>query len=168
MKRRAAVIAVVLVVAGAAWFLLASRQTEDARIRQRLGELAELVSAAGPVRGQDILIRLGKLRKFFTENVVVVIGGRLPEIRGRDQLLSMAQAALSRETDMDVSFEDIDVTVNPDELHAMAKVTVVVAGVSSDEAKSVSARELGLDMAKIDGEWLIKAIRRVEVFELDR
>ena len=79
----------------------------------------------------------------------------------------MAQAALNRETDMSVSFEDIDVTVNPDDRHAMAVVTVFVTGVSSDEAKSVSARELEMDMAKIDGEWLIKTIRPVEVLELD-
>ena len=168
VKRRAAIVAVVLVVAAAAWFLLASRQTEDARIRQRLNELTELVSAAGPVTGQDILIQLGKLRKFFTEDVVVVIGERLPEIRGRDHLVSMAQAALSRETDISVSFEDLDITVNPDERHALAVVTLLVTGASSDEAKSVTARELELDMAKVDGDWLIKTVRPVEVFELDQ
>ena len=84
VKKRALIVAVVLVVAAAAWFILASRQTEDAKIRQRLNELAELVSASGPMRGQEILIQLAKLRKFFTEDVVVVIGERLPEIQGRD------------------------------------------------------------------------------------
>jgi len=167
VKKGIAVVAVALVVVAAAWYLLASRQTEDARIRKRLNELTELISDSAGASGQDLLIQPVRLGKFFTENVVITIGERLPEIRGRDHLVAMAQAAFSRETTINVSFEDIDVTVNSDKRHALVIVNVLVTGASSDEARSVSTRQLELDMTKVDGEWLIQAVRPIEVFELD-
>ena len=166
MKNRAAAAVVVLVGLVAAWLWLASEQTEDAKIQRRLGELTELVSDARAARGQAMIIRLGKLKRFFTEDVVVIVSDRIPEIRGQEALLGAAQVAMRAESGMNVAFKDVKVIVNPDGRHAQATVTVVMTGVSSDEARSISALEL--DMTKLDGEWLIRSVSPVEVMRLDR
>ena len=173
MQRRVVAVAVVLglvAVAGLAvviWFVQASAQGEQSRIRRRLEELTELFSNAGGQDGSAALVRLASLRQFFTEDVVVQLSDEIPELRGRDQLIATADRGLRHETGLKVTFEDIAIVLADSQRRAQANVTVLVTGVRSSEAKSVNARELEMDLVKPDGDWLIEAVRRVEVLELD-
>jgi len=167
LKKRFVLAVVILGLVVGVWFLIAGRQTEDSRIRHRLNLLAEMLSDTGDNTGQDLLIRPVKLGKFFAEDVVVVVSDRLPEIKGRDSLVAMAERAMRQTSSMSVSFADMEVMVNPDDRHAQVNITVLVSGADSAEATSVNAQEFELHMAKLEGEWVIKSVRPVEVMELD-
>jgi hypothetical protein len=45
--------------------------------------------------------------------------------------------------------------------------TFEVRGASSQQARSVDAKELEVDLMKVDGAWVIQAIRPVEAMKLD-
>lgn len=146
------------------WFVF--QESEDDRIRQRLHELADVVSTANQKRDTARLIHMAGLKQFFTEDVSVKIKDDLPQVAGRDTLLKMAHIALQQEPGLTVAFTDINVTHDDGTMHARVNTTVVVTGIHSRKARSVDAQELEMDLVKADGEWRINAIRSVEVMEL--
>jgi hypothetical protein len=47
------------------------------------------------------------------------------------------------------------------------QATFVVRGASSQQARSVGAKEFEVGLMKVDGAWVIQAIRPVEAMKLD-
>ncbi|MFQ5881508.1 MAG: nuclear transport factor 2 family protein [Candidatus Methylomirabilales bacterium] len=157
----AAVLGLLIVV----WFVF--QKNEDDRIRQRLNELAHVVSTMKQKKDTARLIHIATLKQFFTEDVTVEIHPDIQKVKGRDTLLKMAHIALERATSLTVAFKDTSVDHDDGVQHARVNTTVVVTGVHSREAKSVDAQELEIDLVKAEGEWLIKAVRPVEAMKLD-
>ena len=89
------------------------------------------------------------------------------KVKGRSNLLKMAHFALQQEPDLTVAFEDMNVIYDTETQLALVNTTVIVTGVQSQQARSLDARELEMDLVKTDGEWVIKAVRPVEVIKLD-
>ena len=166
MNQRAALIAVVAALGLVVWLAI-PRLGEQGRIRRRLADLAESVSGGRRPQGAALLAHILRLGNFFTEDVSIKVGGAVPELHGRDQVLGLAQRALQYEVNLKVTFADIVVRLEDNERRAQVTATVLVKGTTSAEAESVNARKLQLDLVKPDGDWLIEAIRPVEVFELD-
>ena len=168
VNKKSAVIVVLLVaLVVVVWIVKASDQGEQGRIRRRLDDLTELLSSAGAKKGPAALLQLASLQKFFTEEVTVKVSDEISEISGRDNLVAAARVVLQHEAGMKVSFADITVALEPGERQAQINVTVLVRGVTSKEAKSIDVRELEIDLVRPDGDWLIDAVRPVEVLELD-
>ncbi len=153
-----------MLVAG--WFFYGHRESEPDRIRQRLHELADIVSTTNQEKGTARLKHFAELRQFFTEGVSVQITEGLPTVTGRDTLLQMAHVALQQEPNLTVAFADISVAHEDGRQDAQVNTTVLVTGVHSDKARSVDAQELEIALVKAEGEWLIEAIRSVKVMVL--
>ena len=166
MNKRAALIAVVAALGLVVWLAI-PRLGEQGRIRRRLSELAESVSGGRRPQGAALLAHLARVGNFFTEDVSIKVGDVVPELRGREQVVGLAQRALQHAVNVKVTFADIAVRLEDDERRAQVTATVLVTGASSAEAESVNARELEIDLVKPDGDWLIEAVRPVAVFELD-
>jgi len=157
----AAVIGILIVV----W--LVYPKSEEDRIRQRLDELAYVVSTTNQQRDAARLIHIAGLKQFFTEDVTVEVKPDIRKVKGRSNLLKMAHFALQQEPDLTVAFEDMTVTRDSGMQLALVNTTVIVTGVQNQQARSLDARELEMDLVKTDGEWVIKAVRPVEVIKLD-
>lgn len=165
IKNPVAIAAAALGVAIGVWFVYP--KNEEYRIRQRLHELAGVVSSTQHQRGTARLIHVTGLQQFFTGDVTVQIGDSLPQVKNRNTLLQMAHVALQQEPSLTVAFKDLSVTRDRSTQKARVHTTVVVTGVHSHQAKSVDARELEMDLVKTEGEWRIQAVRPVEVMKLD-
>ncbi len=157
----AAVIGILIVV----W--LVYPKSEEDRIRQRLDELAYVVSTTNQQRDAARLIHIAGLKQYFTEDVTVEVKPDIRKVKGRSNLLKMAHFALQQEPDLTVAFEDMTVTRDSGMQLALVNTTVIVTGVQNQQARSLDARELEMDLVKTDGEWVIKAVRPVEVIKLD-
>ncbi|MFQ5988568.1 MAG: nuclear transport factor 2 family protein [Candidatus Methylomirabilales bacterium] len=164
-KNPVAIAAGVLAIVVVVW-LVYPRSEED-RIRQRLHELAEVVSTTQQHRDAARLIHIAGLKQFFTDDVTVQIKGNIPHVKDRRKLLQMAHVALQQEPNLAVAFEDISVIYDNGTQQAQVNTTVVVTGAHSQRAKSVEAQEMEMDLVKPAGEWLIKAVRPVEVMRLE-
>ncbi|MFQ5930687.1 MAG: nuclear transport factor 2 family protein [Acidobacteriota bacterium] len=165
MKYPVAIAALVLGVLIVVW--LAYPKNEEYRISQRLYELAEIVSSTQQHRDAARLIHITGLKRFFTEDVTVQINGNIRPVNNRNTLLQMAHIALQQEPSLTVTFEDMSVAYDDGTQYARVNTTVIVTGVHSRRAKSVNAQELEMDLVKPEGEWLIKAVRPVEVMKLE-
>lgn len=159
----AAAVGVILV---AGWFFYVHQESEADRIRHRLQELADVVSTTNQEQGTARLMHFARLQHFFTEGVTVQIAEDLPTVIGRDRLLQMAHVALQQEPNLMVGFTDISVALKDGTQNAQVHTTILVTGVHSDKARSVDARELEISLVKAEGGWLIAAIQRVKVMEL--
>jgi hypothetical protein len=156
-----AVLAVLIVV----WLLYP--KSEEDRIRQRLDELAHVVSTTEQQRDAARLIHIAGLQQFFSEDVTVAIRPNMRKVTGRSDLLKAAHFALQQEPGMTVAFEDMTVTHDAGTRHAVVNTTLIVTGVQSQHARSFDAQELEMDLVKADGEWVIKTVRPVEAIKLD-
>lgn len=164
-KNPVAIAAVTLAVVVVAWLLVP--ESEEHRIRQRLHELAEIISATQHQRGTARLVHVTGLRQFFTGDVTVHIGDGMPRVKDRDTLLQMAHVALQQEPALAVAFTDLSVTHDRGTPYARVNATVVVTGVHTQQARSVDAREVEMDVVKTEGEWRIQSVRPVQVMKLD-
>lgn len=164
-KNPVAIAAAVLGILIVGW--LVYPKSEEDHIRQRLHELAEAVSTTQQHRDTARLIHIAGLNQFFTEDVSVHINGNIPSVGDRKKLLHMAHVALQQEPNLTVAFEDISVIYDSGTQQARVNTTVVVTGAHSQRAKSVNAQEMEMDWVKPEGEWLIRAVRPVEVMTLD-
>ena len=165
VKNPVAIAAVVLGILVVIW--LVYPKNEEYRIRQRLHELADVVSSTQQQRDAARLIHIAGLKQFFTKDVTVQLNGNIPRVKDRNTLLQIAHVALQQEPGLTVAFTDIAVTHDDGTQQARVNTTVVVTGVHSPRAKSVDAQELEMDLLKADGEWRIRGVRPVEVMKLD-
>ncbi len=164
-KNSVAIAAAVLGILIVVW--LVYPKSEEDHIRQRLHELAEVVSTTQQHRDAARLIHIAGLQQFFTEDVSVHINGNIPNVGDRKKLLQMAHVALQQEPNLTVAFEDMSVIYDNGTQQAQVNTTVVVTGAHSQRAKSVNAQEMEMDLVKPEGEWLIKAVRPVEVMKIE-
>lgn len=167
ITNRLGIIVGVLAVLIVGWFALSLWKSEEDRIRERLDELADVVSTAKHQTGAARGFHIAQLREFFTEDVTVEIKPDIRKVMGRDTLLQAAHIALQHEPSLAVAFRDVSVTRDNGTEHARVNTTVIVTGVSSHQAKSVDAQELEMELVKAEDEWLIKAIRPVEAMKLE-
>ncbi|MFQ5801589.1 MAG: nuclear transport factor 2 family protein [Candidatus Methylomirabilales bacterium] len=165
MKNPVAIVAVALGMLIVVW--LVYPKNEAYRIRQRLDQLADVVSSTQQQSDAARLVHIAGLRQFFTEDVSVKLNGNIPQVKDRNTLLRIAQGALQQEPSLTVAFTDISVSHADGTQQARVNTTVVVTGVHSPKAKSVDAQELEMDLVKAKGEWRIKAVWPVEVMKLD-
>lgn len=130
-------------------------------IRQRLAELARTASFSS---GESDLARLGaaqKLAGFFSTNVEVYINvpGRVQHtFVGRDEIKQAAFGVRSTLSGLKVTFPDINVTVAPDRLSAVADLTVEAHVAGEHDA---IVQEIKFTFQKTVDGWLIARVETV-------
>lgn len=141
---------------------------DEAVIRARLDDLAATVSHTGGGEGFSTLARAAKFGTFFTQEVVIEIGGGFAPIRGRDTVLALAAKAQVPGEGFTIRFVDVTVAVDPSGLSALATMTATAQGRSLGDFQAIDARELEMAFLKVDGEWQIERVTGVETIERPR
>jgi hypothetical protein len=161
MKSNGSVYVVVVFVAlagyfGYQWWLNPARAA-----KQRLGEVAFVLSV--PANETDIarVGRLAQLRKYLDEDLRLKIGGE--EIRSRDAALGIAAGWKPPAGSGDVHFADVQLFIESDTA-AHAYLAVELASLDNESGHStVDSRDASVSMARKNGEWVITAAESKEM-----
>jgi len=125
-------------------------------VKQRLGEVAEALSA--PAAEEDIarLARLARLRRYLDDRLHVRIGRAGPEFHSRDEVIGAAGAWKTPSDGWNVDFVDVDVRVYSDGT-ARAFVTAEMTTRDPQTGQpTVDSREVAFLLEKKQGDWLIR------------
>lgn len=150
MKKAFLILLPVVIVIVVIFFL--SRQDER-QIRRNIASLSASISALMEKKGPGALMEARKIGLFFSEDCRVIVGEPLPEIRGREALISAAYR-ITREVvadEVEITLYDISITIEEDRLTALSLKTVVATGIHGREIRNVEMR-----WRKIDGRWKIE------------
>ena len=154
------VLMAVLIAAGV-WLWTILFPGPEKIVRKRLAQAA---SEASFKSGENPLVsaaRAETLAGFFSTNVEVNID--LPEhgqhsFVGREEIMQAAAGARSAVRSLKVEFPDMNITVGPDKLSAVADVTVKVQAAGE---KDFYVQEMKFTFQKIGGDWLITRVETV-------
>lgn len=168
--------------------------SEERKIARRLDGLADRVSADSEENPVIQMAGAARLGQYFTEDVVIDVGGGSEPIRRRDSVTALAAQARAAIQGLKVNFEDVDITVSASDT-ATAHLTLVVSGrernraASSPDAGSTGAgvqggggpglglqgvgapslgfdaRELAITFKQVDGEWFIAHVEILKTLE---
>jgi hypothetical protein len=133
----------------------------EARIREQLAQLEELVSYEA---GEGDLAKLGKVKRLgglFTEDVKIQLKGfaGARTVSGRKQVQQAAMAARSQAKSLEASLHDITVQLAEDKMSATAEATGRAK--LSGERSSV-VQDFLFTFEKTEEGWLIAKVRTVE------
>jgi hypothetical protein len=140
---------------------------DNHRIRTVLDDLAATVSHTGG-DGLSQLTQAAKLGRFFTQDVVIDLGSGFSPIRGRDTVMALAAKAQIPGEGFHVRFVDVTVSVDPSGVRAVAGMTATVQGRSLSDLQAIDAKELEMELQKVDGEWRIDRVIGVEAIQRPR
>ena len=165
MRALVRVVAVLVALAAAYYAYRWYFPDDEAVIRARLDDLAATVSHSGGGEGFSMLTRAAKFGTFFTQDVVIEIGGGVASIRGRDTVMALAAKAQVPGEGFTIRFVDVTVVVDPSGLSALATMTATAQGRSLGDYQAIDARELEMGWRKVDGEWQIDRVTGVETLQ---
>jgi hypothetical protein len=161
MKRMLSLIALVVAVVGA---VLVWRQLfpgPEARVRQRLGQLQELVSFPGSEGNLAALVNVQRLGTLFAEDARVhvdIVGGPEGTWTGRDNIVRAAAATRRLANSMKVEFLDVTVVLGADGHSAAVEATVKAVADGSD---GLWVEDLRFQFIETDEGWLIDSVENV-------
>jgi hypothetical protein len=163
LTRTYRIIAVVVVTAALGVWGWRSWRPDDKRdIRRRLHAFAAEFNES-TTDGLGTAARAARLASYFTDDVVVELGGGSPPIRGRDTLIGIASRLQMRTAAFTLQLLDLEVELVPP---GAADVTLTASfrrrGIASGE-ESVDAQEFAVHMIKTD-EWRVSSVKAIEPF----
>ena len=164
MSRRTALVIVIAVVSlgVVAWRFWLPDDSRD--VRRRLDAFAAEFNRSTEV-GVATIAHAARIGTYFTDDVVVELGDGAPPIRGRQTLIAMATRLQPRTAAFSLELLDQNVTISTP---STADVNLTAAfrrrGRAAGE-DAVEARELGLRMVKIGGDWLVSEVKSVDAFK---
>jgi len=164
MRTLVRIVAILVALAAAYYAYRWCFPDDEAVIRTRLDDLAATVSHSS-AEGFAQLTRAAKFGTFFTEDVVIEIGGGVASIRGRDTVMALAAKAQVPGEGFTIRFVDVTVVVDPSGLSALATMTATAQGRSLGDYQAIDARELEMGWRKVDGEWQIDRVTGVETLQ---
>jgi ketosteroid isomerase-like protein len=158
-------VVLVALAAGAFFAWRALFPTEERRIRARIGELEETVNASPSADGVGRLADAARLLSYFTDDVVIEPGAPYTPIRGRHALVAVLHRA-AEPGGFSLAFEDLSVTLAPSGSEAAVTMTATLTWTNSRTGeRTVDAREIEVDLRKVNDEWQIAAARAVQTLE---
>ena len=140
-------------------------KTTPRQVAESIGKrLAQAASEASFQSGENPLVsaaRAETLAGFFSTNVEIKIN--VPEFgprnfAGRDEIMQAAAGARSAFSSLKVEFPDMNITVGPDKLSAVADVAMKVQAAGE---KEINVQEMKFTFQKIGGDWLITRVETV-------
>jgi hypothetical protein len=137
---------------------------ERAAIRARLQSLKQEVNADSTA-GLSSMTRAAAVASYFTDDVVVELGGGSTPIVGREMLMGMATRLQPRTSEYQVELADISVELGPDGHSAGVALTAEFIPHESGGRRSMDAREFNLTMRREDGEWRIARVVAVQTLK---
>jgi hypothetical protein len=164
VSARKIIIAVFLLAAGIAAYILFSASEED-RIKKRLRALGETFQKE---HGETPLLaasKAGKVRNYFTETSHISMPAHhfSQDVVRRD-LPGYVLQARAPYASLVVDFADFVISL-PSKSEAGLSVTVVVTGKVPSGQRTRDIQEVRCQLQKIEDEWLIRAVEVVQVLE---
>lgn len=163
MVRGRQAVGIVALVLGAivCWTWWTAPSPEEREIRRRLDEFTATFNATSE-EGLASLAQAVRIGQFFTEDVVVELGGGSPPIHGRDTVMGMAARLQPRTADFLLELVDVTV-VDLDTERAELSLTAVLHGRSPSPAgESLDAREFSAEIRKRAGQWQISRLVAID------
>lgn len=133
---------------------------DERQIRRNISSLLASISALIEEDGIAALIEARKIGSLFTEYCQIVVGEPVPEIHGRQALISAAYGVTRRVVadEVKVAFYDVSVTVAENGIMAISIKTVVVTGAPGREIRNIK-----MHWEKIDGRWEIAIAKLIPI-----
>jgi hypothetical protein len=129
---------------------------DEAAIRAVLQRIEEGVSAAnGAGTGNmDRLARVASLRHELAPDITVDAGPPFHRLTGREAIIGAAASVSGSTRDLQVRFEDVEITVDPS--GERAEVTLTAEARTGDSADGdLDSRELEVIFRRLDGQWVV-------------
>ena len=135
-------------------------------VKRQLGELAATLSV--PPEGEsgiERLARAARLRNYLAPDVRISTGGSRPEIRSQEAVVAAVATWNPPAGGWTVTFVDVQIAVDSD-TSARAYMTVEVNVANPDAGQpSIEAREVRVEMTKMEGLWLLTAAEPAETLQ---
>ena len=152
-----------ILIAGFAAYYFFFYQNDERAIQKRFDFLAEKMSKKTDEKDVSPL-RLVAIRSVFTQNVHIEI--KNPEITGEytsREIAIRANAMRTQFARMKLKFYDVNIDLQGQMAAVMA--TARITGFKKNSEQIAETRELEFGLRKKDGDWLIAAVKAVEVLE---
>jgi SnoaL-like domain len=162
--RVAALAAIAVIVAGAAWYYLTPTDS-TAVIRQRLNTLADDINkSTRDGRGPEA--RALELASYLTDDVELDFGPGSPPIQGRATVIGMAGRLQPRTAAFTLRFQDMNVALAPDgqtaEVHLTAEF--IRRSMTTGE-ESLDAREFTMALRLVGSDWKISKVVAIQTLK---
>lgn len=158
--RQAAALAALVLAAIGLWIWWTAPSPEEREIRRRLDEFTATFNAANG-EGPGSLTQAVRLGQFFTEDVVVELGGGSPPIHGRDTVMGVAARLQPRAAGFHLELVDVAVS-GLEEDRAELSLTAVVRRRGPWPAEdALDAREFSAEIRKPDDRWQISRLSAI-------
>ena len=163
VKWKVSLMLILAVIVTLSVFFLMGRDKDVGQIKKNLNTLAFLVEKN---EKETIIISLAKVQKmasFFLEDCQIEIGSPVPNIIGKDELISTAFQLRQLVNNIEVKLSDISITLE-DNTHATSTfVAAVVSSGSIVEGNEVYPRQLEITWEKVGKNWKIKRVKTIEI-----
>jgi hypothetical protein len=139
---------------------------DEAKIRGVLERIAAAVSAGAEEEGEmSRLARAASVRNELDPEISVDAGPPFRRMQGRDAIIGTIARLRGSVRDLVVSFEDVDVTIDPDGTSAQVYLTAEARYRDGSGARGLEARELEVAMRKLEGDWVVSKVTLVRTLE---
>ena len=156
--------AVLLIVAGAGFAVYRWWSGPEGQIRRVLDEISEALGHDAPVTPLQTASRAAALRDLVASDIVISPGQPFSPIHGRDAVIGMAARISAGAESFEIEFVDVNITVASSGTSAMVDLTVKVTAHNRGQ-ETVDAREVMMEFAYVDGQWVVKNAEAIPVLE---
>jgi hypothetical protein len=139
---------------------------DEAQIRAVLDRIADAVGSGAAKEGEvGRIARAASIRKELDPQIAVDAGPPFMRLIGRDTLIGTVARVNSSVRDLEVQFEDVQVSVAPD--RETAKVYLTAEAYFRDQrgGRGLEARELDVTFRRLEGNWVVSDVALVRTLE---
>jgi len=156
-------VALILIGVTLVVFIFMKFHKDEYRIQKNLNILTSLVEKS---ENEAVVLSLAKVQKmgtFFMEDCQIEVGSPVPNIVGKEELISTASQLRQLVSSIGVKLSDVSIVLK-NKTHAQSTFVVAVTVSSSlMERDEIYPRQLDLIWEKVNGTWKIKRVKTVNV-----
>lgn len=164
MIKRLAVAAIALTALWFGWRWLFPN--DEAQIRAVLERIADAVGSGAAEEGEvGRIARAASIRGELDPQISVDAGPPFTRLSGRDTLIGTVARVNSTVRDLEVQFEDVQVSVAPDRTTAKVYLTAEAHFNDQRGGRGIEARELDVTFRRLEGDWVVSEVALVRTLE---
>jgi hypothetical protein len=139
---------------------------DEAKIRAVLERIADAVGSGAAEEGEVARIaRAASIRNQLDPQISVDAGPPFSQMRGRDTLIGAVARLNSTVRDLEVQFDDVQVSVAPDRATARVYMTAEAHFRDGAGGPGIEARELDVVFRRLEGDWVVSEVALVRTLE---
>ena len=138
--------------------------SDEAQIHAVLDRIAEGIGSGASDGEVGRLARAAGLRNDLDPNVVIEAGEPFARLTGRDTAIGMAARLNSTARNLEVDFEDVEITVHDGRTTADVSLSAI-ARFDEGGGRGLDARELNVIFKRLDGRWVVAEVTLVRALQ---